>query len=693
MSSRRTSWNEDRGASLALALVFLMVLSLSMLALLSFSHTSLRATTAVASQRGAAYSSSSAIDAAVTAVRGDRTLGRDSSLYPASCPTQTVALNGVTTEVVCSGEPGSGVGGGSGVTSSNSPPNALLTLASLDSGEGGLYQKSNNDLNIRGRLAVNSTVGATAGNTVVQGESKVRGACVGLTAGTDSPAPECGLGTASITDSDDPAYPLWSGHPASPSPAALPVGCPTPGAQRLVVFSPGYYDSAPALNEIFARCSGGVFWFKPGFYYFDFQGADTLWRIGGLGTQVVGGTPMRWTPAAPAAGAPRPAVPWPANDSTPRGAGGGETSEESATAAGVQFAFGGTSRMQIEHARVELCASASTTEQEIAVYGVTPAQATTTPAPPPAAFTQAALASSTGATASDPVFSAPEKASPAVADSEFAILADTKNPGDSTATLTLSDFGSPPAVPAGATVTDVRLRVTQRPDRVTSLGLVVTPGNGGAPTAFGHDSGNNCTSVTALCSKTAPSAYSQFLQLPPAFRDPAVLTGSKVDLTATVTTNGGNQGFAAVDVVAFEIRYTVPAVVPYRSLAGCASLGCTLITTLANGGADETDLALQGTLYAPTAKLDLTFKKSAGSVFQRGVIARSVEIQINPNSTFAGSPFQLPLTGPAGTNRRTVVFTARQGGIDVLRAKVQFDDVIPAQPGRTADVVEWGVLR
>ncbi len=75
----------------------------------------------------------------------------------------------------------------------------------------------------------------------------------------------------------DPGYPSrgdWqvANGGGFPQPQAVPA-C---GSSSLVVFQPGWYNDANALNNLFATCANGDgtgkdYWFRPGVYYFDFR--------------------------------------------------------------------------------------------------------------------------------------------------------------------------------------------------------------------------------------------------------------------------------------------------------------------------------------------------------------------------------------------------------------------------------------
>ena len=67
---------DDEGSSaLVLALIFLAILAVGMTALLVFADTSIRATVGLRSQEGNSYAADGAVNAAINAIRGDKTQG------------------------------------------------------------------------------------------------------------------------------------------------------------------------------------------------------------------------------------------------------------------------------------------------------------------------------------------------------------------------------------------------------------------------------------------------------------------------------------------------------------------------------------------------------------------------------------------------------------------------------------------
>jgi hypothetical protein len=684
----------DEGASLVIALAFVTIVSIGTTALITLADTGLRTAQAVRQQGYELYSASGAVDRAITAVRQDLTAGR----HLGSCPTTTTTLNEVTTEVVCVGAVGSGSPSGGSSNTDNTPRNAVLTLA--DNGvEDGLVQESNNELRISGPVVSNSTVKVNVASAAlnVAGPVTARGAC-SPNVTSDPPPPDCDRGAAAIENSSDPGYAM---HPEAPLPvppalAPAPVGCPPAGGPRLVRFSPGKYDSAAALNDVFTRCSGGVFHFEPGFYYFDFPSADPTWKIHDSGTRVVGGVPARWSPSDPAPGALGVTVPFP-DDTAATPTGGCVRSDESATTPGVQFAFGGSSRVRIQDAKVELCARGSNTEQQIAVYGVPPARDTTVaPPPPPTSQTVVRLSAGPATAGGTPLYTVPEAA--LVQDGLTSVVTGSEDGSGSTATLTVGSLtGS--AIPTDATIDQVRLRIVHRPENNNVTRLQAVLSSQGSTLATAGDATGTCTGATssAICRNPSATLYDQTVGLAGTFT-PAVLNQPlDVRLETTVKApRNQSPGVHHVDLLALEVVYTPAPTVPpdgYKKLSGClvvalASGGCALLETV--GG--PTALAVHGTVYAPTAALQLELTNVSNQVLRRGVVARTARVKVTGSSSFLGSPISLPPATGSPANRK-VVFTARQGGVDVLRTVVQFDDTGTVSPDRRADITSWSVLR
>jgi hypothetical protein len=135
---------------------------------------------------------------------------------------------------------------------------------------------------------------------------------------------------------------------------------PCTSTNQLVTFSPGKYTSAAALTALTdgssKKCKAPLLYFPPGTYYFEFGDANPTWTISDTNTTVVGGLKTWGTnpPSNPSA------VPIP----------GMCTGDDVTDHLGVQFIFGGNSRVNVTSGRMELCAPRAGTAQQIAVFGV-----------------------------------------------------------------------------------------------------------------------------------------------------------------------------------------------------------------------------------------------------------------------------------------------------------------------------------
>ncbi len=166
------------------------------------------------------------------------------------------------------------------------------------------------------------------------------GYCVYYSAGTiSSPNTNCNA----TTTQSDPNYP-------APSATQTARTVPTCTAGAVVNFSPGLYTNATGLSN----CDNATMAFAPGTYYFNFTGPSSTWTMN-TGS-LVGGTPTTTLVAGRSPTIPGSCVS-PLTSTTPN--------------AGVQFVFGGVSRMDVTgSARAELCGSYSAAAPPIAVYGL-----------------------------------------------------------------------------------------------------------------------------------------------------------------------------------------------------------------------------------------------------------------------------------------------------------------------------------
>jgi hypothetical protein len=175
-------------------------------------------------------------------------------------------------------------------------------------------------------------------------------------------------------------------------------------------------------------------------------------------------------------------------------------------------------------------------------------------------------------------------------------------------------------------------------------------------------------------------------------------------VTFTARSQGGNYPTrtSVLDGVRLQVTYTTPAL---EALGGCLTVSpypgggaCALIHT---DGA-QTQLFLHGTVYAPTAPIDISLTNISGQAFSRGLIARMALLQITPASTYEGAVIGLPEASPGGTADRTVLFTARLCPLGTspcptapaqLRVLVVYVDGNGDTPGAAVQLKQWSVIR
>src|SRR5581483_8231474 len=343
---------DDQGQVLGLALAFLTFVAIILAVTLSASGANLDATNQLATQRNQQYAADGAIQAAVNNIRGNPALGADNGQ---NCDYTTPAAfaNSLQVQVSCTPFPGSGTG----TASQNRPPYSFLALPTAGSTLEGFFQIPTNgngggtsDVNVFGPVASNGIVNETgngsgqlliAGNVTAHscnGDVNVTNTTV-YTKVCNSSATIADPGVANPT-----AYALMS--PSAPAMAQAPA-CLSGAAE----FFPGTYNAFPAAP---GGCSTKPMWFQPGAYYFDFTGAGShAWDLSGK--TIVGGTPKNWDPTSASTPAP------------PIGSTGSCRSEHDFPPnAGVQWVFGGDSRISVGSGLLELCAQPSTTQQQLA---------------------------------------------------------------------------------------------------------------------------------------------------------------------------------------------------------------------------------------------------------------------------------------------------------------------------------------
>jgi hypothetical protein len=649
----RRSKGDESGAALLIALIFIVILSVVVVAIIGFGGTGLRGAVAISSLRDVQHDVDAATEAAIQSIRPNQLAGTKDQ----TCPTFTspAGSSGQTVTVTCEPVGNSGV-------SDDQPQFAIQTLGK-NPGEGVHAAATGDVLNINGGVYSNGNITVTGsnGSMMVEGDVLARTSCPSPPTLVTTGLRHCPL-LAGDPPGDDPN--LGAAIAAPPTLADPPGTCTS--SSSVVKFVPGYYSQIPSPGP---GCTSGVWWFSPGpvdgagkntlgVYYFDFPDAVdcpgcTTKDAWALGTDtLIGGTPNGWTESTNASSI---ALPGACKADDP---------------GGVQFIFGGPTSLAADSASgsIELCGapapSSSTPKQQIVLYGL---KSGSRPSTGPTDLKPA--------TASSPVgqFVSPDKALTIDGMVTTDSLVTKATPG----TVTLSGFTT---VPAGSLITAASLRIVHSESGGTEP--KVTLGATGVP-SFSPSYGLANSATLAEENVNILSDLND-------------LAWNKIDnlqVTYTASTNNNPVQSASLDGIWLRVTYKAPALEPTRCVAGSPG-GCvpTAVSTK-----HVKDYLFRGTIYTPRANLDLLFHNKATDVYFRGIIANSLNVDVSASSKQSLSPFALP----KGTAGRVVRFTATISGKQRLRAVVRFTDSTPpdasgktrASPGFAVTVQSWAVLR
>jgi hypothetical protein len=387
---------DDRGAALLMVLLIVLVISLVGAALLTFADTSIRTTVALRSQGASVYAADGAAQIAVNQLRADNFNGVASGC--GSTTTEVLsnfyaAANGtpVTSAAVrCTPDANNQ---GIGVGSNSSPGSAMLSLGTGQGGEDGIWDGSVNNLTFKvsGGIFSNSNInlGGKSGGVGSGGNAKSVIANISTNSyvfamgAISGPGALTVVGTTTTTAnySSNPQSALdrrgWDpqlvpGHGTSFDPPSAPTGTaivPPCTGKKVYDLYPGLYTSAASLNALTGSgnsgaCAKSVVHFNPGTYYFNFQDAAVAHKWTSNAAWVVAGTAIgTLSVASPPAMTP----------STPSCVGPGTAG--ATTSSGVEFVFGGDSRMDFTSSgssdgNIEICASNATSGPPVAIYGL-----------------------------------------------------------------------------------------------------------------------------------------------------------------------------------------------------------------------------------------------------------------------------------------------------------------------------------
>lgn len=693
----------EEGLALALALIFVLVMALVVTALLPYTSAGLRAAGAAREVRTVQNAADGAVDQAINAIRGSFSAGASplcasgseavlsSADYPNSAPDTGVTETRVT---YCN----TGTAG----TFDDQPPYAIQTL------DGGVSASGNAPLVVTGGLLSSGDVVATGEKQAVaiEGDLYARGSCTAKDVFVVTGEHICAntapaFGASEPDPTDDPFDGLT--EPALSSLAAVdPLGVCPGGPTSVVRFSPGLYTQNPIPDP--SSCTGNkhtTWWFQPGVYYFDFPDSaftstqfggftndDAAFRAGGI--TIVGGVPENWDPDTSSSTDVADLFTKDPDQELPACA---------TSSAGVVFTFGGPTNISVgtggqapEH--LELCSRPYETQQ-LSLFGLRDAPTrTSTASDADDAAETAASSTYSPANSGREIDSAP---------ATYLLIGGVAKE----AALQLSDLDElATTVPDGALITSFKLRLNYWAS--SELGTAVAAKVDHAVT-YASD-GLPATTVALPDYTTQPSADGGHVIDVDLAGDDVRWRSFKnalSNLSVTFSADGGaldaarvrpvrapEQATTYLNGVHVEVAYIPPAVEKVRCPSGVSD--CNLLTNKV-----DDSLFLHGTVYTPLSDLQIGVHNYSSTIFERGIIASSLDITVSASAKQTLPPFQLP----RGPNDRLVRFTAQSkepNGTWRSRvvALVQYEDLVQrpdgttsASPGFDVRVLRWNVIR
>jgi hypothetical protein len=687
MSPDSRSGRDDRGAALVLALLFITGVALITGALLSFSGASLRSATELHNRSQVDLDVDGALQVALNTLRQSTYNNATGETCLSTGTLDVVGANSPLVRVSCT--PGTGTGAAAGlvpISSSNRPGSAILTLGT-DPGEPGLGQSSNGVLWVKGRIYSNSTItqGGSGCSVTPQpptvncaeiyspnAQVITKGSCQGTIFSV--PAKSCNA-TGADPAGNDPVYAQPSTAVSDLTLRTVPTGCPA----STVTLQPGYYDDATALTTLSA--CGKTIIFAPGTYYFDFHNAEMaasgttavpsgsdVWTVANKDTYLIGGTPKGWTTGPP------PAFP-----------GACVSPLTTINAAGVQFVFGGDSRMVVASGKVELCGSYYSSKPSLVIYGAK-AGADTVNGP---------FSATPSGTVTTPSGETAYTTSPAgqvlanvstIGDSKVATAVITRPTGSGTALggVILPGYAPTPAIPAGSVLTSAQVLVAHQES-------VLRTGDAAAITLTAARTGAAASTRPIVTSSSVVTETQDWTSALTSEVHQYGLTGLKLqyDVTAGARSGTNTSLTSTLDGVVVKLTWKPPAVRGERTAingaANCvgtapylaSGTNCAMITT----SGSQTQIYFQGTTYTPYAALDIAMTNASGQVFKSGLITRSLLFKVTASSGFNQPVIEVPddSLGPAPLDVYLTAYACPAGSAASCSAATP-----PAAPWRVA---------
>ncbi len=671
----RARARDDRGASLILVMGLLIFIGFVSAATLSYAGASITATSVADSRVASDFAVDGALQAGVNQLRNSTFVDSGAGSSPDPCPTVKVPGTGGADSVTVTCEPDPGSGANSAAITAAPSRAVLATATGAKSGEVGIIHRGTSTLAVAGGLSSNSTISASPGAVVVNGAVAAVAGCTGSITGTSK---------------DCSAQPVSSPIVTQPTSGMTRRTVPTcPGNGSTITFKAGFYDDAAALNSLMSSCTDSTFWF-PGdtggaAYYFDFHNGEPghpkgshVWRINSPGVRIVGGGTTK--PGRPST------VAIPGSCTSPLVA---------AANNGVQFVFGGDSRLSVSAGQVELCGpgDAAGGAPPVAIMGgdkdvesasssgagtAGPANAPSKSKENPAGVLK--MESGTASLSSDPkVVGFGNNASQRNRVVEWdnkpatASLDGTNQPTDKGERGYLKFTGYLPSeaspastIPAGAVLTYANVYVRHREPRksnsspkdpVAFIQVRVTPLRAGAPPVGPPAAPDGFTPGLGTNPDKQRKKYridTIDLLATSALQDEVTAYGfDGASIEYTVETTDRGELTASLDTVQIAMGWGLPE--GFRKQTTLIDgANCVAVPTTAYPGAGACPLVqvtptdglarfhIQGTVLAPRAAIDLGQDRVSAPVISSGLVARQLTNSVGTVASFTGPVINLP---------------------------------------------------
>lgn len=629
---RRLRLADDRGGALVVALIVITVVGLLAGVLLSYSYVSFANSEAVTDEGKRTYAVDGLTDGAIRALADNHYLGLEG--YDADCFVPVEQLNGTTAGAVrCVARPGSGQA--QPTNTASQPQQAVLALGT-DAAEG-ITQAAGSTLRVRGdALAHSRFLQAAGASLTVEGRAA---AATCATSGVATPPVVCPNPVA------PPADPGWDKLNDSAMPSTYPTVQTPPAcggtAGGTVTLAPGTYDNLAALQATL-NCNNRVLHFQPGIYHFAYNGELVFNAVGG--TSIVAGT--RTTPTSLTC---------------------------NPDAQGVRFIFSGTSRWTVNAGSVDICAyepRTTTTTQHVAIYGPTTSRTYVAQPTSPSTYTVG------GAATGDRDWINVQNS--LVPDGNAA-SADMTGNSSSTRNLTLSGFGLTNGT-GWVTVTITLYLGMSGPGGAIFASATTTSGNTGMPSLLSCPSADcdgtirpytlslstNAAHLSTLTVNIDASKWSPGPPLTPLV-DGVTVSGPGI--------GGGSGGGGTIAAVGGALTAA-----PYDPASAARA-------PLLQVAGSSTVFQVHGTVYAPTAVVDLRHTNATYTVVDRGIVVRHLHAAM----AGGGSEPHIAIP-PVQRLPRVVYLETRVNGRTELLGEVVLDDTAGSNGGN-ASVQQWSHQR